>query len=97
VLYEIEIAKPFVVYRLNLGVRKLTGDNLKLVFNFKLGCFDGVLVLIYADACPHLKLKTRPRFSPVSLILSMIKPILKVRYQLQTSDGSKKCCQLQTI
>jgi hypothetical protein len=24
------------------------------VFNFKLGCFDDVCVLVYADACPHL-------------------------------------------
>ncbi len=34
------------------------GENLKLVdglvFNIKLGCFDDVHVLIYADAHPHL-------------------------------------------
>jgi hypothetical protein len=24
------------------------------LFNFKLGCFDDVRVLIYADRCPHL-------------------------------------------
>jgi hypothetical protein len=41
------------------------------VFNYKLGCFGDVHVLNYVDACPHLKLKTRPRFSPVSLSLSM--------------------------
>ncbi len=41
------------------------------IFNFKLGCFDDVCVLIYADAHPHLYLKTWPRFSPVSLSLSM--------------------------
>jgi hypothetical protein len=41
------------------------------VFDFKLGCFDDVQVLIYVDACPHLWLKTRPRFSPVILSLSM--------------------------
>jgi hypothetical protein len=45
--------------------------SLGRVFNFKLGCFDDVWVLIYADACPHLWLKTRPRFSPVSFSLSM--------------------------
>jgi hypothetical protein len=42
-------------------------------FNFKLGCFDVVHVLIYADACPHQSLKTRLRFSYVSLSLSMTK------------------------
>jgi hypothetical protein len=41
------------------------------VFNFKLGCLDDVRVVIYADARQHLQLKTRPRFSPVSLSLSM--------------------------
>jgi hypothetical protein len=46
--------------------------GLDRVFNFKLGCFDDVHVLIYADARPHLQLKTRPRFSPVSLSLSMV-------------------------
>ncbi len=37
-----------------------------LVFNFKLGCFDDVCVFIYAEARPHLQLKTQPRFSPFS-------------------------------
>jgi len=36
------------------GAQKLMGDNPKLVFNFKLGSFDVVCVLIYADACTHL-------------------------------------------
>ncbi len=45
------------------------------VFNFKLGCFDDEYLLIYMDARPHLYLKTRPRFSPVSLSLSMV-PVL---------------------
>jgi hypothetical protein len=36
------------------------------VFNSKFGRFDDVHVLNYVDACPHLFLKTRPRFSPVS-------------------------------
>jgi hypothetical protein len=45
--------------------------GLDRVFNFKVGCFDDVRVLIYADVHPHLQLKTRPRFSPVSLSLSM--------------------------
>ncbi len=57
------------------GVRNLMREYLKLVwaivFNYKLGCFGYVHVLNYVDAHPHLKLKTRPRFSPVSLILSM--------------------------
>jgi len=45
------------------------------VLNFKLGCFDDVPVLIYVDIRPHLQLKTRPRFSSVSLSLSMVHPI----------------------
>jgi hypothetical protein len=36
------------------------------VFNLKLGCFDGVHVIFYADTWPNLQFKTRPRFSPVS-------------------------------
>jgi hypothetical protein len=28
--------------------------GLDRVFNFNLGCFDDVRVLIYEDACPHL-------------------------------------------
>ncbi len=38
------------------------------VFNYKLGCFDGMHILICADARPHLELKTRPRFCPVSFV-----------------------------
>jgi hypothetical protein len=51
------------------------------VFNIELGCFDDVSVLIYADARPHLRLKTRPRSSPFSLSLSM----------LQTMEGLSFC------
>jgi hypothetical protein len=51
--------------------RREPKTGLGWVFNFKLGCFDDVRVLIYADARPHLQLKTRARFSPVSLSLSM--------------------------
>jgi hypothetical protein len=58
-----------------LGSIKANGREPKTgfgrVFNSKLGCFDDVRVLVYADACPHLLLKTRSRFSPVSLSLSM--------------------------
>ncbi len=36
------------------------------VFNYKLGCYDDVRVLMYAYAHPYLKLKTRPRFCPLS-------------------------------
>ncbi len=46
--------------------------SLGQVFNFELGCFDDVRLLIYVDARPHLKLKTQPRFSPVSLSFSMV-------------------------
>jgi hypothetical protein len=61
---------------LNSGSVKAKGrepkTGLDRVFNIKLGCFDDVCVLIYADARPHLYLKTRPRFSPVSFSLSML-------------------------
>ncbi len=36
------------------------------VFNYKLGCFNNVLVFIHVDVRPRLLLKTLPRFSPVS-------------------------------
>ncbi len=36
------------------------------VFSYKLGCFNNVHVFIHVDVRPHLWLKTRPRFSPVS-------------------------------
>ncbi len=62
---------------LNRGARYLTGENLKCclgrVFNYK---FDRTAILY--NSCnvyiqPLLKLKTRPRFSHVSLSLSMAK------------------------
>jgi hypothetical protein len=59
------------------GTRKLTGENLKLVWaefsTLSQAVLMMCLLLIYADACLHLKLKTQPRFSPVSLSLSMEK------------------------
>ncbi len=43
---------------LSVGSTKANGrepkTGLGLVFNFIIGCFDDVLVLIYEDACPHL-------------------------------------------
>jgi len=36
------------------------------VFNYKLGCYDDVHVIMYADAHSYLWLKTWPRFRPVS-------------------------------
>ncbi len=46
----VEIVRP--------GSAKANGKEPKTgmgrVFNFKLGCFDDVHVLIYPDACPHL-------------------------------------------
>jgi len=45
------------------------------VFNYKLGCFESVHAFTYVDTHPHLELKTRPRFSPVSLCLSLLKDI----------------------
>jgi len=36
------------------------------VFNYKLGCYDDVHVIMYTDAHPYLYLKNQPRFRPVS-------------------------------
>jgi hypothetical protein len=51
------IFDQFIYYGFYRGVRKLTGENLKLVLgqvlNCKLDCFDDVHELIYADARPH--------------------------------------------
>jgi hypothetical protein len=43
------------------------------VFNFKLGCFVMCAIVRYTQARPSPELKTRPRFRPVSLHLSMLK------------------------
>jgi hypothetical protein len=57
------------------GVQKLTGKNLKVVwgqvFHFKLDSFAVIKEVHGAKARPCLKLKTRPRFYPASLSLSM--------------------------
>jgi hypothetical protein len=54
----------------NAGSAKANGREPKTclgrVFNNKLGCFDDAHVPVYVDARPHLYLKTRPMFSPVS-------------------------------
>ncbi len=50
------------------------------VFNYKLGRFGDVRGLIYVVARPHLQLKIRPRFSPVTKSLSTQEP---------TQSGSK--------
>jgi hypothetical protein len=34
--------------------RREPKTTLGQVFNYKLGCFDDVPVIIYMDACPHL-------------------------------------------
>ncbi len=36
------------------------------VFNYKLGCYDDMHILIYVDTCLHLHLKTQPRFCVLS-------------------------------
>ncbi len=41
------------------------------VFNFKFGCFVMCTVACPIQARPSLELKTRPRFRPVSLSLTM--------------------------
>ncbi len=40
--------------------------SLGRVFNYKLGCYDDVHVIMYTDAHPYLQLKTQSRFHPVS-------------------------------
>ncbi len=65
--------------------RREPKTGLGQVFNFKLGCFDDVRLLIYADARPHLKLKTQPRFSPVSLSFSMVPYFIEtLKYNLKS-------------
>jgi hypothetical protein len=57
------------------GVRKLTGENLEVVWakfsNFKLGCLVVYAIAQRMQARPSLELKARPRFCPVRLSLSM--------------------------
>ncbi len=64
--------------------RREPKTGLGQVFNFRLGCFDDVSVLIYADTHPRLQLKTRTRFSPLSLSLSMTK-LHQRKYSLSNS------------
>ncbi len=63
-------------FRPEAGSTKANGREpktcLSRLFHFKFGCFNDVHGLMYADARPHLLLKTRPRFSPVSLSLTML-------------------------
>jgi hypothetical protein len=62
------------------GSTKANGREAKTclgrVFNYKLSCFNDVNVFVYVDACPHLQLKTWPRFSPISLSLPMDRLIM---------------------
>jgi hypothetical protein len=44
---------------------------LRQVFNYKLGCFGDMHILNCVGTCPHLELKTWPRFRPVGYSLSM--------------------------
>ncbi len=51
------------------------------VFNFKSGCFVICTIAWPIKARPSLELKTRPRFRPVSLSLSMMSLMLGIVYQ----------------
>jgi hypothetical protein len=57
--------------------RREPKTSLGRVFNYKFGCFGDVHGLIYVDTRPHLTLKTRPRFRPVSLSLSMDQVVIE--------------------
>jgi hypothetical protein len=45
------------------------------VFNFKIGCFVISAISWHKRERPNLELKTRPRFCPVSLSLSLLRVI----------------------
>ncbi len=66
------------------------------VFNYKLGCFNDVHVLIYVYACPYLQLKTRPRLSPVSYSLSM-RQIQNIGVHLRPFFVSQTILEIQKI
>ncbi len=57
------------------GAEKLTGENLKVVWaefsTLSLVVFIMNVISLSRHVRPHLELKTRPRFRPVSLSLSM--------------------------
>ncbi len=57
------------------GVRKLTGENLKVVWLSKLGCFVMCTIVWPIQARSSLELKTQNRFRPVRLSLSMTEVI----------------------
>ncbi len=64
----------------NLGVQKLMGENLKVVWA-KFSTLSWAVLIISATAWyrqkrQHFKLKTQLRFCPVNLSLSMEQPIL---------------------
>jgi hypothetical protein len=64
----------------NRVMRKLTGENLKVVLaefsNLSLAVFVMSVITKYRWTRPHLKLKTQPRFCPVSLSSSMSQSFL---------------------
>ncbi len=65
------------------GARKRTGENLKVVWAEFSTLSLAVLVMSvtarYRQACPHLNLKTRPRFCPVSSGLLEDQQIINVK------------------
>jgi hypothetical protein len=56
--YQNKKTKKFVSKTIEAGSEKANGREPKTclgrVFNYKLGCFDDMHVLIYVDAHPHL-------------------------------------------
>jgi hypothetical protein len=79
---------------LQRGARKLTGENLKVVWakfsTLSWAVFIMSAIARYGSTRNHLKLKTRPRFCPVSISLSFLL-VYKCNkfYDIQTRQGPK--------
>ncbi len=60
------------------------------VFNFKLDSFGVVKDDHGTLACTHLMLKTRPRFRPVGLSLSLAESSFRIRFSYSKTRGGGK-------
>jgi hypothetical protein len=64
------------------------------VFNFKLDSFGVVNDVHGTLACTHLMLKTRPRFRPVGLSLSMAASSFRIRLGYHKTRGGWEASRL---